>query len=408
MSHQDPASPVRPVVVVGAGPVGLAAALALRHEGLPVIVLEAGPEGRSRPGSRAIFVHRESLEHLDRFSPGLGWRIAEHGLVWSTKRTFWGERQVYERTYAPRDPRVLPHSTNLAQTATEGFLAAACLAAGVEFAWEQSITEVQTSPDGVWLRTEEGVGWRAGYVIAADGAHSAVRRSLGITMEGGRSENAFVIVDVAEDVDTPLRPERIYYYEHPAVDGRHVLLVPFAGGWRADLQCRPDDNAEHFADPDGVRRWVGRVLPERYADRITWVSTYRFLQVVSETFVDVHRRVLLVGEAAHLFAPFGARGMNSGIPDASAAALAVRQALESPGSAPESVHAFNTSRRTAALYNRDAAGLALTHMQARGTRVRVKRRAAAWAALTGARAGRWLDSAPYGPRSRAGDGGGTY
>jgi 3-(3-hydroxy-phenyl)propionate hydroxylase len=408
MSLPGPPSRSRPILVIGAGPVGLSAALALRHEGLPVTVLESGAADRPRPGSRAIFVHRETLEHLERFSPGLGWQIADNGLVWSTKRTFWGERQVYERTYPPPDPRVLPHSTNLTQTATERFLAAACHAAGVEFAWEQPVADAKTTPEGVWLRTESGVEWQAEYVIAADGARSAVRRSLGITMEGGRSENAFIIVDVAEDPDAPLRPERIYYYEHPAVGGRNVLLVPFAGGWRADLQLRPDDDADGFGDAEGVRRWVGRVLPERYADRVTWVSTYRFLQVVSETFVDSNRRVLLVGEAAHLFAPFGARGMNSGIPDAGAAALAIRHALEAPGEATGAVDAFNASRRAAALYNRDAAGLALTHMQAHGTRIRVKRRAAARLAWAGARAGRWLDSAPYGPRSRAGDGGGTY
>ena len=67
---------VHPVLVVGAGPVGLAAALALRAQDLPVVVLEAAPEGRRRPGSRAIFLHRESLEHLEAMRPGLGWDVA--------------------------------------------------------------------------------------------------------------------------------------------------------------------------------------------------------------------------------------------------------------------------------------------------------------------------------------------
>src|SRR6266508_609832 len=110
-----------PVLVVGAGPVGLAAALALRARGLPATVVEAEPEARPRPGSRAIFVHRESLELLERVRPGLGWELAAEGLVWSTKRTFWG------------DPEVLPHSTNLPQVATEQLLQDACKAAGVEF-----------------------------------------------------------------------------------------------------------------------------------------------------------------------------------------------------------------------------------------------------------------------------------
>jgi 3-(3-hydroxy-phenyl)propionate hydroxylase len=151
------------------------------------------------------------------------------------------------------------------------------------------------------------------------------------------------------------------------------------------------------------------VLPQRYADRVTWVSTYRFLQAVAETFVDEHRRVLLAGEAAHLFAPFGARGMNSGVPDAAVAAAAIRTATDDPTHARDAVDAFNTTRREAALYNRDAAGLALAHMQARDLRIRIKRWTAAFLANVGHRSGAWLDSAPYGPRSRAKtDSRGTY
>src|SRR5215468_9721082 len=107
MSSASPAGDVHPALVVGAGPVGLTAALALRHHGLPATVLEAEPEGRQRPGSRAIFLHGESLEHLEAVHPGLGWEVARRGLVWTTKRTFWGEDLVYERTYPPPPPHRL-------------------------------------------------------------------------------------------------------------------------------------------------------------------------------------------------------------------------------------------------------------------------------------------------------------
>ena len=401
----------RRVLVVGAGPVGLSSALALRAEGLAVTVLEAGPAGRLRPGSRAIFVHRQSLLHLEHARPGLGWEIAAHGLVWSTKRTFWGERQVYERTYQPPDPAVLPHSTNLTQVATERLLLDACAAAGVTFEWGSEVVTADSSPDGVRLTTAAGDAWTADYVVAADGARSALRRALGILMEGGRSESSFVIVDVAEDEAAPRLPERVFYYGHPAVGHRNVLLVPFAGGWRADLQCRPGDDPDDFSDGEGVRRWIARVLAPGYSDRITWVSTYRFLQVVADRFTDANRRVLLVGEAGHLFAPFGARGMNSGIADAVAAATAVGTALEASSAkdATAAVDEFAATRRAAALYNRNAARLALDHMQARDVRVRAKRAAAAVVARAGQKAGAWLDAAPYGPRagSRGGPSG-TY
>jgi 3-(3-hydroxy-phenyl)propionate hydroxylase len=388
-----------PVLVVGAGPVGMAAALALRHHDLPVRVLEAAAEGRQRPGSRAIFLHRESLEHLESVSPGLGWELAGHGLVWTTKRTYWGEHLVYERTYPPPPPHRLPHATNLSQVEIEGMLFDACKAAGVDFAWEQDVTAVAASGEGVTLRTAAGDEWQAAYVIGADGARSAVRSGVGLELEGPRLDRAFVIVDVADDPEHPMVPERVYYYAHPAVGGRNVLLVPFAGGIRADLQLRPDDDPARFDDPEGVARWIARVLPARYADRVTWVSTYRFRQVVASAFADATRRALLVGEAAHLFAPFGARGLNSGVPDALVAARAVRLALDDPAGASAAVDHFAATRRAAALYNRDAAGLALRHMSANGWPVRWRRRLAAAVARRGLAQGAWLDSSPFGPRA---------
>src|SRR6266540_3805298 len=250
-----------PVLVVGAGPVGLAAALALRARGLPATVVEAEPEARPRPGSRAIFVHRESLELLERVRPGLGWELAAEGLVWSTKRTFWGDREVYARTYPPGDPSVLPHSTNLPQVATERLLQDACKAAGVEFLWDAAVTGVAVTPDGVELTTAHGDRLQAPYVIGADGARSAVRREIGVTMEGSRSRISFVIVDVEECADDPLPLERRFYYGHPAVGRRNVLLVPFAGGWRGDLQChhgRRGDRGRAGRGGPAQRRGGGR------------------------------------------------------------------------------------------------------------------------------------------------------
>ena len=87
-----------PVVVVGAGPVGLSAALALRARGQEVVLLEADPEDRERPGSRALFVHRETLALLDGMLPGLAAEITGYGQTWRTRRTLYRGREVYSRT----------------------------------------------------------------------------------------------------------------------------------------------------------------------------------------------------------------------------------------------------------------------------------------------------------------------
>ncbi len=401
MSNTEPQSTTYcETLVAGAGPVGLSAALALRSRGRSVTVLEAEPENRSRPGSRAIFVHKESLKLLEQICPGLGHKIAEHGLVWPTRRTLWHGRTVFVRHYPSPDPTALPPFTSLPQAEIERFLVEACKEAGVTFAWNMAVNGVETTLDGVTVTTPGHI-WTADYLVAADGSRSVIRHALSIPMEGNRAKNSYIVVDVAEDPDHPLKPERIFHYDHPAVGGRNVLLVPFSGGWRIDLQCLDNDDLDKFSGIEGVRQWLPKVMPFHYADRITWVSTYQFLQLVARSFTDKHHRVLLVGEAAHLFAPFGARGMNSGIADAVAAATAIDTALNAPNQSEawEAIEQFARTRHAAAEYNRAAAGQALAHVQKHNLAMWTKRRIAALLAPYWKRAGAWLDAGPYGPRS---------
>jgi len=390
-----------PAIVIGAGPIGLTAALALRARGLTATVIEAEPENRVRPGSRAIYIHGATLKLLERIRPGLGWGFVRHGLVWPTRRTTYRGRDVFAKSYPVPKPDAMPHFSSLPQVVAERLLLAACRETGVEIIWGAPIERVESGTEGVTLTAQDGRTWRSSYVIAADGARSTARRQVGIEMEGGRSENTFVIVDVAEVEDAPLPLERVFHYEYPPVGGRNVLLVPFQGGWRADLECLPDDDPAAWSEGPGLKKWISDTLGPRYADRITWVSTYQFLQVLATRFVDPTRRVLLVGEAAHLFAPFGARGMNSGVPDADSAAAAVAKALATADTkaAAAAIDTFDAERRAAAEWNRACAGVALEHLQARTFWLRAKRRAAALLAPLWEGAGKWLDEAPYGPRT---------
>ncbi|MFE3826617.1 FAD-dependent monooxygenase [Streptomyces sp. NPDC059092] len=391
-----------PVMVVGAGPVGLSAALALRAGGLPVTVLEADPRGRERPGSRALFVHRETLQLLERMRPGLAAEIVAYGRTWHTRRTLYRGREVYARTFPEPSPApagagvvgVTPF-TSLRQVDTERFLLAACEAAGVRFEWGARVEQVRVSRKGVGITTRDGRDWSGSHVIAADGARSTVRAQLDIPMRGARSEGFHVVVDVADIPGAELPLERVFHYEHPGADGRTVMRVPFTGGFQIDLQCREDDVPETYGTREAVRGWLPRLVGDGYAERVLWVSTYRFLRKVAAEFTDPGRRVLFVGEAAHLFPPFGARGMNSGIADAAAAAAAVAAGIATGSARP--VEEFAVARREAALFNSAAAGAALEHLRPRRT-VRVKQRAAAAFAPVLPWCGEWLERAPYGPR----------
>lgn len=389
----------REIIVVGAGPVGLTAALAVRGLGRPVTVVEAGDRSRVRPGSRAIFIHRASLLVLERIQAGLGHELNRHGLTWQTKRTLYRGREVFSRTYPISRNTGLPAATSLPQVVTERILYDACLKSGVEFVWNSQIVRAKSDSSSVALETADGKILSASYVIAADGSRSAIRETAGMRLEGPQTTNAFVIVDTAEDPDNPLPLERIFHYEHPAVDHRSVLYVPFAGHWRIDLQCSPHDDPEAFSGVEGARTWLPKVIRPDYAERITWVSTYTFRQAVANSFSDANHRILLTGEAAHVFAPFGARGLNSGIPDAYLAATAVDQALKSDSEvdAHAAIDHFAISRRTAALRNRESSNVALRHLTAPTPFLRLKRRVAASVSSVVPSAGQWLDRAPYGP-----------
>lgn len=390
------------MLVVGAGPVGLSCALALRAHGIDVTVLEARCADDPRPGSRAIYAHRASLALLEQMRPGLGFALARRGIVWPANRTLWRGREVYARSFPAPAGDVLPPFASLPQTEIERELLASCAAAGVQIVWNAQVQTIAPTADAVRVGTADGECRVAEWVVGADGARSAVRRAIGVTMDGGRSQNAYVIVDVDEVPSAPRPLERVFHYEHPAVGGRNVLLVPFRGGWRVDLQCHREDDPADFDHGDGLRSWLAAVMGERYAQRVAWVSTYRFLQVVADAFSDPSGRVLLAGEAAHLFAPFGARGMNSGIADAHAAAAAIHAARDRSDGEPAraAVDRFAHERRAAALAHRRAAGQALAAIEGRRPWPRAKRRLAVALAPRSERAAAWLDAAPYGPRLR--------
>ncbi|MFC7203284.1 FAD-dependent monooxygenase [Haloferax namakaokahaiae] len=390
------------MLVAGAGPVGMTTALALHARGIPVTILEAESEDRDRSGSRAIYVHGSTLRTLNRVSPGLGSKLVENGLVWPTRRTCWRGKEVFCRTYdSPGGKGDLPHFTSIPQVRTEEFMHEALEDAGIEIHWDSAVEKVDSTEDGVTVETSDGQVWETPYLVGADGGGSTVRKEIGAEFAGDQSENSFIIADVDEVEDDPLPLERLFHYDDPSVGGRNVLLVPFTGGWRLDIQCIEGDDPDELSSDEQMREFVVEVMGEKYADNLTWVSSYKFLQVMADTFIDDHRRVLLVGEAAHLLAPFGARGMNSGVADADEAASAIAVAARSKydSVAHDEVELFAARREKAARYNLDAAGQALEYLQGDDPVTVLRKEAAAALADYFEPAGEYLDDAPYGPHT---------
>jgi 3-(3-hydroxy-phenyl)propionate hydroxylase len=382
------------LIVVGAGPTGMTAALAARKHGLRTLVIEADQEAQARSGSRALFIHREPLAVLESLHTGLAQQLIDGGLLWRARRYFYRGRQIYYQVFDEKPERTF--GTSLPQAETERLLRQACQERGVEFHWGFPVTKVCPDSAGVTVHTKQGLEFRAGHVIGSDGARSAVRKSLNIPMVGTSAETRWVIVDVGELADKPIPCEMVFHYEHPALGGRNVLLVPFQGGWRIDLGCRAGDDVDWYGSEAGVREWLPKFMNARYADKIRWISTYRFNQLLAARFCDATRRVLLAGEAAHLFPPWGGRGLNSGVIDGKSAVDAVAAGLIHPEEAPQAVDEFDADRRDAARFNIESANSGVRLMTSVQLWDRVRRRVSGMLAPWSSRSAARLSQGPNG------------
>ncbi|MGQ4554285.1 FAD-dependent monooxygenase [Halobellus sp. GM3] len=402
-SDQDTAGEPLTVLIVGAGPVGMSAALALDARGVDVAILEAESKDRERPGTRADYIHGSTLAILEAAHPGLGERIVEDGLMLPRRRTCWKGREVYSKQFpvpdSPDELDGLPHSTRIPQPVIEDYMIDALEERSVPIYWDSPVETVDSTEEGVRVETRDGRTWNVPYVIGTDGAGSTVRKEIGVSMSGSESPNTFLIIDVDEISEDPLDPVLTFHYGHPDVDGRNVLIAPFKGGWRVDLTLRTSDDVEMMTSDENVREFVAATLGERYADHIAWVTTYQFKHVTADRFIDEDKRVLLAGDSAHLLAPFGGRGMNSGIHDADLAAWAVAGALnaETRELADRDIENYARIREEAADWNTSAAKQAFEHIYSDRFTPNAKKWLAAQLGRVSGRAGAWLDKAHFGP-----------
>ncbi len=312
-ADQDSKSPVRrPVVIVGAGPVGLTAAIDLAQRGIASVVLDDAD--RIGEGSRAICFSKRSLEIMDRL--GLGERLVEKGVTWKVGKVFLGEHQVYAFDLLPEAGHKMPAFINLQQYYLEGYLVErAAELPLIDLRWRNRVTAVERHNGFARLTVETPEGeYRldADWCLACDGARSKVRDCLGLKFEGHTFEERFLIADVKMSAEYPT--ERWFWFDPPFHSGQSALLHRQPDNvWRIDLQLGPDADPEEEKQPSRVLPRLKRMLGDRKFE-LEWVSVYRFNCARLKKFV--HGRVVFAGDSAHQVSPFGARGANSGIQDA--------------------------------------------------------------------------------------------
>ncbi len=310
----------RPVVIVGAGPVGLTLALDLARRDVPVVVIDDNDHIGS--GSRAVCWAKKTLEVFDRL--GIGEPIAREGVRWQRGRVFHGEHEAYRFDLLPEAGHKMPAMVNLQQDQVEAWLVRAVqLDARIELRGRHELIGLVQEDDGVTLtvRTPDGLfDMQADWVVACDGARSPTRTLLGLGFAGQVFEDRFLIADVTlapgarpRGLD-PAQPERWFWFDPPFHRGQSVLLHAQAGGlWRIDFQLGRDADVDAEKQPERIKARVSAML-DGAPFELAWSSVYQFACRRAERFRV--GRVVLAGDAAHQVSPFGARGANSGVQDA--------------------------------------------------------------------------------------------
>ncbi|HSI50876.1 MAG TPA: FAD-dependent oxidoreductase [Ideonella sp.] len=329
-ADQDAATPVRrPVVVVGAGPVGLSLAIDLAQRGVPVVLLDE--DGQLSAGSRAICFAKRTLEIFDRL--GVGERVVAKGVKWHVGKVFFGREEIYRFDLLPEPGHERPAFVNLPQHAVEGYLVErAAELPGLDLRWHQRVTGIcqETDHARLTISTPEGdYTLEAAYVAACDGARSPLRQMLGQESSGRVFRDRFLIADVRMKHAQPA--ERWFWFDPPFHPGQSVLLHMQPDGiWRIDFQLGWDADPEVEKRPENVLPRVRALLGEDQDFTLEWASVYTFACRRMPRFR--HGRVLFAGDSAHGVSPFGARGANSGVQDADNLAWKLAACLKGWGS----------------------------------------------------------------------------
>jgi 3-(3-hydroxy-phenyl)propionate hydroxylase len=304
-----------PVAIVGAGPIGMTAALVLARYGVHSVLIDR--KDTFNDGSRALCIARVSMHILERI--GAVAPFLTKALGWRYGRSYYRGEQIFRLEMPhPTGEKYLP-MYNLQQQYIEQYLHDAVAACDlIDMRWQSELTDIKPSNDRVSIGIASPAGdYRldADYVLAADGARSPVRSQLGLRMKGDNYEGRYVIADIRMDHDFPT--ERRAFFEPSGNPGGTVLIHKQPENiWRVDYQLREGESEQEAMREENIRARVGAILGDIGHTKpweLEWWSVYSANTLCLDDYR--HGRVFFIGDAAHIVPIFGVRGLNNGLAD---------------------------------------------------------------------------------------------
>ncbi len=308
------------VVIVGAGPTGLALAAELQRLGTHALLVDKHSSGLNT--SRATVVHARTLEVLEPL--GISQQLIDRGLILHTARMHEGDTV---RAHISFDGLNTAYSYMLVctQDQTEEVLTKRLRELGGAEIRAIQVTEIHPDDDGVVATYVAGgvliQDVRAKWLVGCDGMHSTVRQAAEIDFEGGNYEENFILADV--EMESPLGRIAMDLFFSP--DGL-VLIVPLPHDRYRVIATVPE--APAAPSLEDIQKLLDDRGPQGNKCRVTdmvWSSRYRIQHRVA---TQLRRgRMLLCGDAAHVHSPAGGQGMNTGIQDAVSLAQVLHTAV---------------------------------------------------------------------------------
>jgi 2-polyprenyl-6-methoxyphenol hydroxylase-like FAD-dependent oxidoreductase len=301
---------MKPVLIVGGGPVGLTAALCLAAADIPVILFEADPAVSE--DLRASTFHPPTLDMLDRF--GLGTALVARGLItpsWQVRLHETGERAVFDLSLL-KDETNHPYRLQCEQQKLQRLLLGALARyPHADIRFDSPVDAVGQDEGGAWVETR-GERTAGAWLIGADGSRSIVRKTLDIGFGGETYPETTILITTDFDFSTAFEELSGVNYFWAKFGPFSLMRLPDL--WRSSYTPRPDQSVEEALTPEGVEQHLQHVFPRGEPYNVLHKRTYRIHQRVADTYRV--RRMLLAGDAAHLNSPSGGMGMNGGIHDA--------------------------------------------------------------------------------------------